>query len=149
VKSFSFGLDRVLLFRRREMERVEERLRQLALRLSRAREIEELSHGESAVAKRDLARLETFSGGDLRRLDLWLSRLISERGRARQTSAGLEDERSKILQELIEKRRGVKALERLRERRWRAYAQAAQREVERESAELHLARWMRRKAPEE
>jgi hypothetical protein len=149
VKSFSFGLDRVLLFRRREMERVEERLRQLALMLSRAREIEERSQGESAVAKRDLARLETLSGGDLRRLDLWLSRLISERARARQTSAGLEGERTKILQELIEKRRGVKALERLRERRWRAYAQAAQREVERESAELHLARWMRRKAPEE
>ncbi len=143
MKRFSFSLGAVLEFRRRQLERVESRLGEVSRRQSGLRDMAASRRRQSLGAVAGLPQTPGLSGAELRATQHWLTRLEDEHRGALAAAQGLEPDRQRCLREMIEMRRKVKLLERLRSRKLGTYLRDLDREKEALAAEFHLARRVR------
>jgi flagellar export protein FliJ len=133
MKAFRFRLDRVLDWRRTELDMEETRLKQLqAARAALARELEELKAAHEN-ARRTLLTQPRVDGADLQILSgyntaakLACARL-DERRRAADRAAAVQQ------QKLLEARRRLRLLESLKDRRLAEWKYEAERQTEADS----------------
>ncbi len=143
MKRFVFPLDRVLDFRRLEMERVEGQLSELAFRAHNERAAAESRRAEAAESSQRLVAHRELRGVDFRNAAHWRQRLERERAQALAQSEKLLERHREVLAELVEARRKVKLLEILRGRKHEAHQKEAAKEVERQAGEFYLAKRIR------
>ena len=144
MKTFHFPLERVLDWRRTQLEIEEARFRQAATTLAAVDHARaELAAG-LVRAECEVRRAQAVSGIDLAALSAY-------RARARHESARLEGKRTECARALadrqaamLEARRRLRLLERLKERRVAEWKAARDREVEETASESYLAQWGRR-----
>jgi hypothetical protein len=141
VTAFRFPLDRVLAWRRSQLDAEQAEFRQRADAVAAIdRERAELE-ASGVAAEVQIRECRTLEGRDLEalaRFRAWVrtrdSRLADERV-ARQRALG--EQRTRML----EARRRCRLLERLKERRLAEWTDAAEKELEAFAAEAYLARW--------
>ena len=143
MRRFVFPLDRVLRFRRLEMERVEARLSELAFQAQSERRTADERRVQALDSGRELLGQPNLSGADFRVTGHWLKRLEAERNRALETSAKLIAQHYQARGELIDARRKVKLLESLRARKLRAHSQGVAKQLEAQASEFYLAKRIR------
>jgi hypothetical protein len=143
MKRFLFPLDRVLRFRRLEMERVEARLSELAGRARGERRTADQRRAEALQSGEQLAARRELRGADFHITRHWLHRLEAERNQALAASEKLLQQHREGLAALIEARRKVKLLETLRRRKLEAHQLSAAKQWEAQATEFYLARRIR------
>ncbi len=146
MKSFRFPLDRVLEWRRTQLELEEQRLRRLnaelqdinasLVNLEACRRQEQLAVAESGADGSELTALAVY-------LNWWdgARRDLVERHAQKSRHVAVQAER------ILGARRPVRLIEHLRERRLAEWNQALRRETESLAAESYLARWTARLRP--
>jgi flagellar FliJ protein len=141
MKPFRFALQRILEFRATRVEQEEQNLKTLQEELAGLDESIEKVEASREESSRALAMAEEARGEDLRALTSFCFRLDRER-------ALLDGKKAACLQRLVrqrqtylEARREHRLLEKLRERQFAEWMQAAGREVDKVAGELYLARW--------
>jgi hypothetical protein len=143
MKRFVFSLDRVLQFRRVEMERVETRLSELAFRAHKERSVAEERRAEALQSGEQLAARRELRGSDFHITRHWIQRLEAERVQALAAAGQLARQHRQTLDELIEARRKVRLLETLRRRKLEAHERIVARQLEAQASEFYLARQIR------
>ena len=144
MTSFRFPLERVLAWRRTQLEMAEmllRRKRDAVAEVDRARAEIQAEAVRAELQVRSQGRLE---GRDLAALAEFRSHVGRVEGRlaARRAEAGREAEA--LQSAMLEARRRCRLLERLRERRLEQWTEARDREIEELASESFLARWTRR-----
>jgi flagellar export protein FliJ len=144
MEAFRFPLEKVLTWRGKVLDREEARLELLNAEVRRLeRQLEELRESRIASGNRLRASSE-ISGSDLAALDSF-DRFID---RAEQDSlARITAARGAVTtqqQVLVEARRSVRLLERLRERRLGEWKLEEAREYDNQAGESALVQWRRR-----
>lgn len=141
MKKFAFPLDRVLDWRRTQAQLEESKLERLCAELGsiEARLLETQSEREQAG--RRLIAKGSVTGAELLALDHFRKAAAAQCVRLAESAAAqrrvIEAQRKAV----VEKRRGVKLLEQLHDRRLEAWHAELDREVDREAGELHLAKF--------
>ena len=143
MKSFHFPLERVLDWRRTELEQAETRFKQQAAALADLdRQRAEMEAADIRVEIQVRAWRPVW-GGDLAALGAFRLQ-IQRRGEAlhaRRTECKKElDQRQKAM---MEARRRLRLLERMKERRMAEWRAACEQELEQQAAESYLAQWGR------
>ena len=144
MNAFRFPLQKVLEWRRTQLDLEESRLQQriaAAAELDRARA--ELT-AQGIRAEADLRSWRMVDGRDLGALDEFHLRVQSRGREIDGRRARCREELQAQQVRLLEARRRSRLLERLRDRRWAEWQAAQSREIEETSAESYLARWNRR-----
>ncbi|MEP7353496.1 MAG: flagellar FliJ family protein [Acidobacteriota bacterium] len=147
MKKFAFPLDRVLAWRRTQVRLEEAKLEQAHTQLRTLQQ-----KIENLAQERDSARLQLFSshgatGAEFQALEPY--RAASEAEGARLTNS-LEPARQAIttqVQVVVERRRDVKLLERLREKQVQVWTLAAAVELEQLAEDSYRARSARSREP--
>ena len=140
MKRFRFSLEKVLDFRRRELELAEARLEQIKAQQAYLERRGQALRRESLDLREQTARAQATSGAVLASTQQYVDSLESEQGRAAESRQKLERDRQEQLNALIEKRREVQALERLKDKRERVHLSASERLESLETADLFLGR---------
>ena len=140
---FHFPLEKVLDFRRLQLEAEEAKLE--ALHSERLALAAESAHLESETTKTRLSLMVTgvAEAQDLVASDLYLRHLFAGKKRL---AARLEDWKARADKQqtaIVEARRRVRLLEKLEERKLREWQAGADREQENLASELYLATWKR------
>jgi hypothetical protein len=138
---FRFSLQRVLDWRRTQMELEEARLRQQAAAiadLDRARAELEAEGIAAEIAVREWSPLR---GSELAALGSFRVGVRLKEGRIAALRAARERDLAGQRQAMLEARRRYRLLERLRDRRLEEWRAAADKELEDFAAEGYLARW--------
>jgi hypothetical protein len=143
MKRFVFPLDRVLRFRRFEMERVEAHLNELAFRAHSERRTAEERRAEALQSGQQLAVRRELRGTDFQITRHWRDRLEAERNKALAASEKLVQQHREVLADLIEARRKVKLLETLRRHKLEAHELGIARHLETQASEFYLAKRIR------
>lgn len=143
MKRFVFPLDRVLRFRRFEMERVEAHLSELAFRAHNERHTAEERRAEALQSGQYLAARRELRGADFHVIRHWLNRLEAERNQALAAAEKLLQKHRQVLTELIEARRKVRLLEILRRRKLDAHQLGVAKQLETQASEFYLAKRIR------
>ena len=143
MKRFSFPLEKVLSFRRRQLDLAESNLKrtlqQESILASHAVALE-----DEALACRGAATgREETDGAALRLTGEYVEALDERRTLTLEAKRKLEGQRRQQMARLVEVRRYVKLLEKLRAKRLRIHQRDLDRQIEAETAELHLAKWGR------
>jgi len=143
---FRFRLQRVLDWRRTQLDGEEARLKQLAAALEEldraklavkesGRRAQMEVRGFESVCGNDLAALGAFLGGlEKRQADIAARRVEGEKKFAEQQAA------------MQEARRRYRLLERLKERRWEEWRAASNKELEELAGESYAAQWARKRS---
>jgi len=141
MNAFRFPLEKVLDWRRGELELAELKLRQLAAAVAA---VDQARADMEAAGIREEARVRAWS--PLRGSDL--AALGGFRLFVRKRNAELAAQRVECVERLaagrgavLEARRRLRLLERLKERRWEAWRLARDKELEEVASESYLARW--------
>ena len=143
MKSFRFRLQRILSWRGTQLSLAEANVEQLrcGARATDQAIMELLQSGASAQAT--VERAMTVSGADLRALEV--SRVWAVREEKR-----LSDRKVKLQQSIevqngcvADARRGVKLVERLKQRQYETWKAEAERELDELAAESALGQWRR------
>ena len=143
MKRFSFSLDRVLDLRRHELEVAEARLQTIQSKREQARQ------GAASLEQQFLAfsdeslRVQITTGSELRAAEGYLEGLRLGRRTQLQQEQTLDAERQSEVGRVMEARRKLRLIEKLREKKERQHLAAADRQIESEAAELYLAKWVR------
>ena len=144
MEAFRFPLEKVLTWRGKVLDREEARLELLKGEVRRLeRQLEELRESRIVSGNRLRASAEV-SGSDLAALDSfgrYIERAEQEgTGRLREAIAAAAAQQ----QVLVEARRAVRLLERLRERRFGEWKLGETRELDTQAGETALVQWRRR-----
>jgi hypothetical protein len=143
VNQFSFRLDRVLDWRRKQLGLEEARFRQAIAAVAAVERARlELAAGATR-AESEIRGRERVAGADLGALAEFRTHVKEEESRL--AARRSECERAQAAQQasMLEARRRCRLLERLRERRWAEWKASSDRELEEIAAESYLAQWGR------
>jgi len=146
VKAFSFALERVLDWRRVEALLEENKLEQIWARVrSLAGQDAELERG-LAVAEDELSARARTPGESLSAAELWAltafrRHIANQRVRLAAERAGFDRQMEAQTAALARKRREVKLIENLRERKRAAWTAELDREIAQQAEESHRAKW--------
>ncbi len=143
MKNFAFGLDRVLAWRTAQMQREEMKLEQLFTELRALDGALALVNRQRQQAQDELRAWPKVEGKELSALDAFQQRAAAERVRIAQARAGCEQRIAAQLHILILRRRDVKLLEKLKQRRRTVWSREQDREIAQLAEESHLAKWNR------
>jgi hypothetical protein len=144
MNGFRFRLAKVLEWRRSGLALAETRFRQQAAAvaaLDHARAALDASAIRAEVLVRDAPRIE---GADLAALDAFRRHVSLRRAALAATRAQAQRELDGFQAAMLDARRCFRLLERLRDRRFAEWKQAADRELDQLASESHLARLARR-----
>lgn len=143
MKAFQFSLERALEWRRAELEQAEARFKQQMAELAAINR--NLAEAEAADldTETEVRAWQPVSGEDLAALGAF--RLGMRKQRERLRARRLECERASEARQkqMMEARRRVRLLERLKERRLIEWRAAFDRELEQQACESYLAQWGR------
>ena len=145
MKRFRFSLEKVLYFRQRELELAESRLEQIKTQQAYLERRGQTLGQESLKLREQTAQAQATTGTALVSMHRYVESLANKQARAIEAFGKLEQERREHLGALIEKRREVEVLERLKEKRKKAYALASGRQESLEMADLFLGGWSGRR----
>ncbi|MCL6545765.1 MAG: hypothetical protein K6T61_11090 [Bryobacteraceae bacterium] len=141
MRRFQFRLERVLSWRKTQLELEEYRLRQLSAALEAIERNKARLAAERTLAESQLLSRTQLNGQELAAHSAYLAALHREE---KQTEHRRQQQQRLIeaqLQRVTEARRQCRLLERLRARAWSAWQAELDRETEALAAEAHLARW--------
>jgi|SRR5579883_413779 len=143
MKSFRFSLNNVLTWRKTQLSLQEARLEGLRGELRAHIAAEEQVVRTRTEAQADVARSASVNGSDLANLESL--RQWSLRESRRLTELAIQTKRAVDTQDqaVVEARRRVRMLERLRDRRHATWKIEAERELDELAAESAIARWRR------
>ena len=144
MKSFRFPLERVLMWRRTQIDLEEQRLKALAAEGQRIeREKAELEQS-GAEARQRVQGMKSAAGEDLNALALFLGH-VERAGRVLQNRRE-ECRRRQAEQQrrFLEARRAYRVLELLREKRFSEWEYEGNRELEAMVSETYLSQWTQR-----
>ena len=122
MRAFRFRLDRVLDWRRTQLDLEEGRLKQLHAAVAALDRQRAELESAGAAARRDVSTREAVEGFDLHLLEAFRAAVRSQCERLQQERRKREAEIARQQQKLLEARRRLRLLENLRERRraeWR------------------------------
>ncbi len=139
MRRFTFRLQSVLEWRARRVEAEQARLQALHSELRSIERAIEAIDDERREAERTVA----LEGAELAALDRYRARAARDRARMAAARADCERRIERQRTVLLEAERGVALLERLKAKKLRDHAIAAERELENAAAEGFLARWKR------
>lgn len=143
MNAFRFRLDRVLEWRRKQLDAEEEKVRLRAAAVDAVdRERAELE-AASISAEIEVRRRDGVTGADLAALDHFRRHARAEEHRLESRRAECARELAAQQAAMLEARRRCRLLERLKERRWSEWKAASDRELDQAAAESYLARWGR------
>jgi hypothetical protein len=143
MNAFRFRLERVLKFRRTQLELEENRFRQQAAQISRLDQERAEAWAAGFHVEHDVRRWRDLAGHDLAALDRFR---LAVRSRARSMAQRRVELVRRLAEQetrMVEARRRERLLERLRDRRLAAWVVARDRELEEFAGEAFLARWRR------
>lgn len=143
MKAFQFSLERALEWRRAELEQAEARFKQETAELAAIERQRAESEALDLRAEIEVRGWQPVSGEDLGALGAF--RAGMRRHRELLQARRLECERTlaERQKEMMEARRRVRLLERLKERRLAEWRAAFDRELEQQAAESYMAQWAR------
>ena len=143
MKAFQFRLEHALAWRRTRLAAEEARLERLRAGLRAVLEAR-LAALRTRVEEQARAGLaESVSGAELAAVDAVRRWSLAEAVRLASRAAEMQRDIAALERALLEARRGVRLLERLRERRLRTWRQDAERELEELAGESAIAQWRR------
>jgi len=143
MKKFRFPLDKLLRYRRSRLaERQAELEKLLAGRAQVERCLAALEQEEQLVMD-SLRRMPVLGADDLASADQFRRYAVAESARLLREVSEFASRIEAARQAVVDARREVEILERLRERRLNAWRQEVDRETEQQIAELVVARWRR------
>lgn len=146
MRRFQFRLERVLGWRRTQLELEEYRLRQLSAEMERIRSEEARLAAERTREEHQLLGRDQCAGEDLAAHSAYLEAL---RRQGKQLEQRRQEQERRIAaqhERVMEARRNCRLLERLRARAWNTWQAQADRETEALAAEAHLAGWQRKQS---
>jgi flagellar biosynthesis chaperone FliJ len=141
MKPFRFRLEKVLAWRRTEMELEQYRTRRLAMELEETERSRAQLAVERTAAERAVLGAGSIDGAQLAAHGAYLARLVKRERELQQRRREQEQRLKQQHQLLMEARRRLRLLERLKARRQEEWLAEANRELEEFAAESHLARW--------
>ena len=143
MKSFQFPLQRVLDWRALHARTEEEKLARLQYQLAT------LVHRENSLIaaelKSELGLLNqpSIAGRELQALASFQLKINSERASLKASRAVCEAQIVEQRKRVVLARRDCRALEKLKDKRWRTWVYLSDREVEETAAENYISRWAR------
>jgi flagellar export protein FliJ len=141
LKNFRFSLERVLSWRRTELEREEASLAPLLAERSRLETAGQRILADLARAGRELVAAGPVDGSDLSALAGYRARLEKERTANERDRAGSTESIALQRARVTEAHRRFRLLEKLRGRRLEEWRAGWNREMESLASEAFLARW--------
>lgn len=141
MKPFRFSLERVLEWRREELEKEETALRALSAERERLQARRRMIEESLEAEQRALIRSASVSSQTLAALESWKGWVRAEIRRLDHHAQELERRITTQRLRVLEAQRRVKLLERLREKARRRWTAEWNRELENFAAEAYLARW--------
>ncbi len=141
MKKFTFPLGRVMDFRRMQARLEEIKLEALyaELRAIDTREVALIQ--QSVQSEKALRAAASVTGFDLELFDSYRHAMKEEQKRMDQARAGCRKKIDAQLQVLTMKRRDVKLLEHLKERRFEKWEKEMFKEIDQQAEEAYLAKW--------
>lgn len=141
MKSFHFPLERVLAWRRAELEAQHMRLGALIAEQQRLEAARAKVVNARPAAQRRLLGAAQLDGIDLAALAAYHRRLQTEKEEIERRTAGCRERIAAQQKSLTAAHRRVRLLEKLRERRLTEWRDEWNRETENFASEAHLTRW--------
>ena len=138
MKRFAFPLDRVMGWRRTQAHIEESKLERLhaEMRAIESRTAEVLNEREHSEAQ--IVAAGSATGMELAALDSFKKASVAECARLADAAADARKRIAAQLQVVTQKRRDLRLLENLRDRKLRAWKSELDREIDREASELYL-----------
>ncbi|MGQ9633804.1 MAG: hypothetical protein ACUVXB_06110 [Bryobacteraceae bacterium] len=141
MRKFQFRLERVLGWRKTQLELEEYRLRQLSAELEAIERHKARLATDRTLTERRLLALPQIDGQELAAHSAYLAALQRQEKqmevRRQQQQRLIEAQHQRV----TEARRQCRLLERLKARAWSAWQAEYDREIETLATEAHLARW--------
>jgi len=141
MQPFRFRLEKVLAWRRTELEVEQYKTRQLAAQMESVEQERNRTLAERTAAEGRLLAASTSDGADLEAHAAYLAHLDRHAAALKQHRAALKVKLAEQQKRLLDAQRRCRLLERLRARRHEEWRAVADRELENFAAEMHLARW--------
>jgi len=142
VRSFHFRLEKVLAWRRTELEVERFKTRQLAAEIESVEQERNRLLAERTAAEGALLAAGVSDGADLQAHAACLDRIERRSAGLQKRRAELETRLAAQQKRLLDAQRRCRLLERLRARRYEEWQTETARELENFAAEMHLARWI-------
>jgi hypothetical protein len=146
MKSFRFPLEKVLEWRRKQLELEEARYRQQAGAVAALDRERAETEAAGIRAEIQVRQWGSVAGSDLAALDRFRLRVKNDEARIARDRAEAAKELAVRQESMLQARRRATLLERLRERRLKEWEAARDRELDEIAAESFLARWNRQDA---
>jgi flagellar export protein FliJ len=143
MQNFRFSLDKVMSWRRTELQREEQRLAPLVAELGRLDGARNQNGAARERAETDVVAANSVYGSELEALAGYRVRLEKERIAIELQRTKCEDLTAGQRARVLDAHRRVRLLEKLRARQFEEWRTAWQREVENFSSETFLSRWGR------
>lgn len=143
MKPFCFRLEKVLAWRRTELELEQYKMRLLCVELEQIEQSRARLTAERVVAHHEILRARRIDGTDL---NAHAARLVYFDGRERALLRRRREQEQLIAEahkRLLEAQRRLRLLEKLKAGRHAQWQTELNREIETFAAEAHLARWNR------
>ena len=141
MKKFSFPLERVLAWRQTQCKLEEAKLDRANFELrALEQQLAQLVQDRDA-ARRDLVATDGRTGAEFQALEPYRAASEAQGIRGARIAADLRLSIAAQMQVVTERRRDAKLLERLREQQFKAWSEAAAKEVEQQAEESYLSRW--------
>lgn len=138
---FHFPLEKVLDWRRKQLEIEEAKFRQRVAALAAVDQARAELDARAVQTEYEVRRWNSVGGGDLAALNSYRARVRIEATRLAERRAGCARAAAAQQALMLEARRRCRLLERLRERREAEWKTAAGRELEQIASESYLAQW--------
>jgi flagellar export protein FliJ len=146
MKSFRFPLQRVLDWRSLQLRTEEEKLAGLQQKLAALIHREQALSSAQVRSESAVLGLPSLDGSDLRALTGFQVRIKSERAVLKAGQAQCEGQIAEQFKRLLKARKDCRVLEKLKEKRHRAWSYVSDREVEDTAAESYISQWLRSNA---
>jgi flagellar FliJ protein len=143
MKAFRFSLERALEWRRAELEQAEARFKQQTAELAAIDRQRAESEAADLRAEIEVRAWQPVSGEDLAALAAFRTSMRRQRDLLQVRRLECERNLAERQKEMMEARRRVRLLERLKERRLAEWQAAFDHELEQQAAESYLAQWSR------
>ena len=143
MKSFRFSLERALEWRRAELEQAEARFKQQTAELAAIERQRAESEAADLRAETEVRAWRPVSGEDLAALAAFRTGMRRQWELLQARRLECERTLAERQKEMMEARRRVRLLERLKERRLAEWRADFDRELEQQAAESYLAQWGR------
>lgn len=141
MKKFAFSLERVREWREKQLALQEAALQAKFAERARVELRRTRLESEVESTRRLIAHSPAVAAPDLQALDSFLRYAVAERGRIRTALTECERRIAEQRARVMEARRRLELLNKLREKKWTAWNTELAKEIEAQVSEAYLAQW--------